>query len=176
MSFKTILYVLALLASVSSTSAQLPSINFDFANATSGVIDELGVALSNVQCAEDTRAESQCNKAPFSGTYVCREFGTLFGSSVKRSICATNIVQGLTLGLSTDTCGPCPDTAPQVCQCACGDNKVMVKGTFFFGRVNLNRCVTNGLSQHMTAWGGAVSCDDGCTTAAEGNTAAEEEP
>ena len=134
-----------------------------FSNFTTGVIDRLGETLTSVDCDDDTRANSQCNLAPFRGTYVCRPVASLFGREIKQTVCARNIIQGFTLGSVEDTCGCCPETGcPKVCGCPCGDNRVVVKASMFFGRYNPTRCVTNGWSQHLQAWipGSAYECVD----------------
>jgi hypothetical protein len=128
--------------------------------------------VSAVECDEVTRAESQCALAPFSGTFVCRKFASIFGFSYERTVCAQNVVQGLTMGLKSDVCGFCPKegASPDTCTCICGDNKVLVRTTMAFGAVKFDRCVTNGWSQHMTAWGNAVECisEEECGASLEG--------
>jgi hypothetical protein len=161
MSSKTLLlHILALFATFTVTSAQLPQLNFG--NLTSTALATFGDSLNNVPCGESTRAQAQCNLAPFSGTFVCREFGSIFGNPVRRTVCVRNIVQGFTLGLKSDVCGFCPEegAAPEVCTCVCDEGKVLVEFSFLFFKRQL--CVSNGFSQHATAFGNAASCVEEC--------------
>lgn len=165
MNFKLLLQILALVASFNASSAQI-------ANFTLGVLEAAGNIVNAVECDEVTRAESQCALAPFSGTFVCRTFGSIFGISYRRTVCAQNVIQGLTMGLTSDVCGFCPEegAAPETCTCVCADNKVLVRTNMVFGAVKFDRCVTDGWSQHMTAWGNAVECvsEDECGESIEG--------
>jgi hypothetical protein len=153
MSVKFVLQILALVASFTSSSAQI--VNF-----TLSALEVAGSVVNAVECDDVTRAESQCALTPFSGTFVCRTFGSLLGYTYRRTVCTQNVLQGVTLGLTSDVCGFCPEegSAPETCTCICAENKVLVRATMAFGAIKLNRCVTNGMSQHMTAWGNAVQC------------------
>ena len=161
MNIRTLLHLVALAAGFTSTSAQ-----FSFKNATQDAFDAVSGALSAVECSDETRANSQCKIAPFSGTYVCRKFGSIFGGAVENTVCSQNVVEGFTLGVKTDRCGCCPgeDGAPKcpvVCTCECGEGKVMVD-VQVLSFIKFSRCVTNGWSQHTTAWGNAVKCTEEC--------------
>jgi len=127
----------------------------------STVTGYLGEAVTSVNCSAEVRAENQCNLAPFTGTWVCREYGSLLGNTYSQTICAQNILPGFTVALNGDTCGCCPDTGcPKTCGCPCEDDpeRVMVKVKMLFGLVETERCVTNGWSQHIQAWTGESEC------------------
>ena len=161
MNLRTLISFVALATSFTTGSAQLPIGNY-----TKAALEGLGDALSAVECSDDTRSQAQCNFAPFSGTFVCRKFGSIFGNSVEHTMCSQNIVQGLTLGLKEDTCGCCPDengvpSCPEVCTCVCGEGKVSVD-VQVLGFLKFSRCVTNGWASHSTAWGNAVKCSATC--------------
>jgi len=157
MSMKTLIYIATLAAVLSSASAQLGFLE-NLPNQTKSALDAVGTSLSAVECTEETRSGAQCMLAPFSGTYVCRKFGSLLGAEVQHTVCATNVVQGLTLGLNNDVCGCCNGSCADVCTCACEEGKVLINIATFFGLVNRQQCVTNGFSQHATAWGNAATC------------------
>ena len=149
-----IVYLLTL-ALVALTGA-----NAQFFDRVRNVTNIAGNILSAVDCNAQVQAEAQCNLAPFSGTFVCREFASFLGYASRRTVCARNIINGLTLGLESDQCGCCDGDCPEPCGCPCGENRVWVEVRMMFGLLNFQRCMTNGMSQHATAWGDSAKCVD----------------
>jgi hypothetical protein len=98
------------------------------------------------------------HEAVSNGTFVCRESFSILNGKSRHTFCARNIIQGLTMGLEGDECGCCDGECPEPCGCSCGEGRVWIQVTTFFGLINMQRCVTNGLSQHATAWGNAATC------------------
>lgn len=134
---------------------------------TKDVTSTLTGALSSVECSAETRAEAGCNNSPFTGTFVCREFASLFGNTIQHTVCARNVVEGLTFGLKSDTCGCCENeegngnSCPGACTCACGEGKVSVDFQIL-GFIKFNQCMTNNQAAHAVNWGNAARCAEVC--------------
>lgn len=172
MNIRTLLYAVTLATGFTATSAQLNIGN----NFTKDAFDKLSGALSAVECEDETRAGAQCMLTPFSGTYVCRKFGSIFGGTVEHTMCAQNVVEGFTLGVKDDQCGCCANedgekVCPPICTtaCTCDEGKVSVD-VHVLGFIKFKRCVTNGWAKHSTTWGNAVKCTETCEDVTDEST------
>ena len=153
---RSLFSLFALLCAASAQQLDVPG-----ADVAGQLFSNFTGALRSVECTDETRADNQCNVAPFSGVFVCRKFGSIFGGTIEHTVCSRNIVEGFTLGLQEDKCGCCEPGCNEVCTCACGEGKVEVD-VHILGFVKFSRCMTNGWASHATAWGNAAKCSTAC--------------